>query len=423
MSDAHPESIPAHCPGVKLGAGAGLALAAAVALGGCSTAKPRQVHSEEELGAISATKMQDARQTFGRTIEKVIARMETEADPAGNSTLDFLALSGGGDYGAFGAGFLVGWGESPAPEWRRPDFDVVSGVSTGALLAPFAYVGTDESCAQVEAFYRAPKPDWVRERGLLYFMPSNPSLMEIPGLERDIRKAVDAPFIAKMAEQSRKGKVMIVSATDLDFGRQMLWDVGAEAEQAGTKEGDDKVGRILLASSAIPAIFPPVEIGGSAYADGGVTANVLVKLDVKSPHALIPRWKAMHPGKPLPKIRYWIIFNNQMQQPPKTVQIKWPKVMSPSLATAIRSATIAELRWLAAEAEYANAVHGTDIEVRVVAIPNDWRPPVEGDFKVETMKSLADVGRRLGADPKSWQLWVSKATSRPDAPPTPARQP
>jgi len=408
MSDLQDGLIPARAPGVRLAAGAGLALAAAVALAGCSTAKTRTEHNDAEMKSIGATKMQDAAQTFGRTVGKVIARMERESESSGGGTLDFLALSGGGDYGAFGAGFLVGWGQSADPAMRRPDFDVVSGVSTGALLAPFAFVGTDESCAQVESFYRDPKPDWLRERGLLYFLPYNPSLMEIPGLERDIRKAIDGPFIEKIADRSREGKALVVSATDLDFGRQMLWDVGAEAERADTKEGHDKVQRILLASSAIPAIFPPVEIGDSVYADGGVTANVLVKLDVKSPHALIPRWKAMHPGKPLPKVRYWIIFNNQMHQPPKTVQIKWPKVMGPSLATAIRSATIAELRWLAAEADYANAVHGTDIEVRVVAIPDDWRPPVEGDFKVETMKSLTDVGRKLGADPNSWQLWASK---------------
>lgn len=408
MGDTHSVLTLSQTRGAGLTVRAGLTLAAAVALAGCSTAKPRTEHSDAELKAIGTARMQEAGQTFSRTVDKLLARMERESESSGSGTLDFLALSGGGDYGAFGAGFLVGWGQTADPAMRRPSFDVVSGVSTGALLAPFAYVGTDEACARVESFYRDPKPDWLRERGLLYFLPYNPSLMEIPGLERDIRKAIDGPFIAQMAERSRSGKALVVSATDLDFGRQMLWDVGAEAEKADTKEGQDKVERILLASSAIPAVFPPVEIGDSVYADGGVTANVLVKLDVKSPHALIPRWKAMHPGKPLPKIRYWIIFNNQLQQPPKTVQIKWPKVMAPSLATAIRSATIAELRWLAAEADYANAVHGTNIEVRVVAIPNDWRPPVEGDFNVKTMKSLAEVGRKLGADPNSWQLWASK---------------
>jgi hypothetical protein len=102
-----------------------------------------------------------------------------------------------------------------------------------------------------------------------------------------------------------------------------------------------------------------------------------------------------------------------MHQPPETVQIRWPSVVSPSLATAVRSATIAELRWLAAEVDYVNATLGTDIEVRVVAIPDDWRPPVVGEFREETMRSLTELGRRLGEDPSSWTIWASPRRGLP----------
>jgi hypothetical protein len=76
------------------------------------------------------------------------------------------------------------------------------------------------------------------------------------------------------------------------------------------------------------------------------------------------------------------------------------------LDTAIRFATQAQIRWLAAEADYVNLAYDADVEVRVVAIPNDWRPPVPGQFKKETMESLSDLGRSLGADPSSWKLWT-----------------
>lgn len=335
--------------------------------------------------------------------------------------MDILALSGGGDYGAFGAGFLVGWGKAADPMMRRPDFDAVSGVSTGALLAPFAYVGTDEACEFVETFYRNPRKDWVEERGLLFFLPSNPSFMTIETLERDIRKAFDKRFVDQIAEQSRKKKVLVISATDLDFGRQKFWDVSAEAESASASGNLDRLHRMLLASAAIPVAFPPVAIDGSLYADGGVTANVFLRLNPHASDGFLQRWTKEHPGKPLPKIRYWVIINNQLKQPPKTIQSKWPAVASPALSSSIRSATIAEVRWLAAEADFVNATWHTDIEVRVVAIPDDWRAPVPGDFMKETMESLSELGRKMGEDPNSWSLWASpKITATPldaDGPP------
>lgn len=370
---------------------------------GCGS-PDRPTLTDAEFAERAARDQAAAERAFADSVTKTLNRAEREA--GADRTIDFLAMSGGGDYGAFGAGFLVGWGSAPGDN-RRPNFDVVTGVSTGALLAPFAFLGTDESCLQVEQFYRNPKADWIRERGMFFFLPFNPSFMEIPGLERDIRATINAEFVGRIADESRTGKVLAISATDLDLGRQRYWDVGAEAESATTKEGVDRVQSILLASAAIPAVFPPVKIDDGVYADGGVTANVFLRLDDRNPNSLIPRWKAAHPGESFPKLRYWIIVNNQLNQPPQTVQIKWPSVVAPSLATAIRSATVAEIRWISAQADYINAMHGADIEVRVVAIPDDWRAPVKGDFRKETMASLADLGRKMGADPSSWKVWAA----------------
>lgn len=379
---------------------------------GCA-GKKRPELTEAQLQERAVADQAEMAATIHGAITKVITRVEGRAEAAPDEvpTMNVLAMSGGGDYGAFGAGFLVGWGAISDPQWHRPDFDIVTGVSTGALLAPFAYLGTDEACLAVESLYRNPKKDWVQESGLLFFLPSNPSFMKIPGLERDLRAVVDAKMIAQMAEQSRAGKVLAISSTDLDLGRQKFWDVGAESE-AAVKDGHyDRVQRIMLASAAIPAVFPPIQIGDSIYGDGGVTANVFFRLDVRNPSALFPRWRTAHPDRPLPKVRYWVIINNQEKHIPKTVQAKWPEVIGPSLAASIRSATLAEVRWLAAQADYVNAKFGTDIEVRVVSIPNDWRPPVAGDFEQPTMESLTDLGRKLGSDPASWKIWTSPLSS------------
>jgi len=223
--------------------------------------------------------------------------MKTREEAAGSDApvLNILAMSGGGDWGAFGAGVLVGWGKVSDPALRRPDFDAVTGVSTGAMLAPFAFVGTDEACLTVETFYRNPKKDWTEERGLLFFMPSNPSFMTIPGLTRDLDGVIDEKSVAQMAAQSRAGKVLAISATDLDLGRQRFWEVGTEAQAATVTGNLDRVHHILLASAAIPAVFPPMGVGESIYCDGGVTANVFLKLDWKSPASFIQQWRTANP--------------------------------------------------------------------------------------------------------------------------------
>ena len=375
-----------------------------LALYGCGTSA-RTVRTEAQLLEFAAVDAAETQASFHDAIGRLVTRIEKKADDGSEPVIDILAISGGGDKGAFTAGFLIGWGTVTDPEWRRPEFDAVSGVSTGALLAPFAFVGDDESLSTVEDFYRNPRKDWVRDRGMFFFLPYNPSFATIPGLDRDIRDVFDKEFIENIANRSREGALLLVSATDLDLGRQKIWDVGAEAETAESSGDESKLENILLASAAIPGAFPPVQVGDSLYADGGVTANVLVKLDPRQPDAFIPRWNAAHPNRPLPKVRYWVIINNQWTQQPKTVQVKWPGVVAPSVSTSIRSATRAEVRWLAAQADYVNIKYGADIEVRVVSIPDDWRAPVEGSFVKESMVSLSDLGRKMGSDPTSWTVW------------------
>lgn len=382
-----------------------LALTATLMLVGCGS-KSRPIRTDAEFAEISAADAADTQAAFQDGVTRLLARVERKAENGSDPVIDFLALSGGGDYGAFGAGFLIGWGAVEDPEWKRPEFDAVTGVSTGALLAPFAFVGDDKSLNTVESFYRDPQKDWVRNRGMLFFLPSNPSFAIIPGLDRDIRNVIDDEFVGNVAERSRDGALLVVSATDLDLGRQKYWNVGAEAETAVLSGDESKFEDMMLASAAIPGVFPPIQIGESVYADGGVSANVLLMLDPKSPNAFIQRWMANHPDQPLPKMRYWVIINNQWNHPPKTVQVKWPSVITPSLETAIRSATRAEVRWLAAQADYVNAKYNADIEVRVVTIPDDWRAPVPGAFIKESMVALSDLGRQMGADSKSWVVWA-----------------
>lgn len=377
---------------------------------GCAISK-RPIQTEQALLKQRTENAEMQRSVFAATVERMVDRIAaaTAADKQPR-TVNLLAMSGGGDKGAFGAGFLVGWGQSADASYRRPEFDAVTGVSTGALLAPFAFLGTDEACKAVEDFYRHPKKDWVKNR-MLFFLPSHPSFMTLPGLVREINNAVDDDMIRALAAESAKGRAVVITATNLDDGTQQFWNLADEATKAVASGDSERVRKILLASAAIPAVFPPVDIDGSAYADGGVTANVFLRLDPEAPDGFLQVWRRKYPNIPVPKVRYWVIINNQLHQPPRTVQPRWPAVVSPSLDTAIRSATVAEVRWLTAQANYANAAFGSDIEVRVVAIPDHWRAPAPGNFKKDTMQSLSDLGRSLGANPSSWQLWTAPRKS------------
>ena len=377
-----------------------------LALSGCAAQRP--VLTQAQLEERSAADTAHYEEAIRASVDKAFRRRSQRAHSPGQSgpvTMNILAISGGGDYGAFGGGILVGWGRTPDAALRRPDFDMVTGVSAGGLTAPFAYIGSDEACLRIESFWRNPKKDWTEERSL-FSARWHASLLEIPGIEHDVRTIVDRDFAEQLAAQSKAGKVLVISATDIDLGRRHPWSVGIEAETAVNTGNLDRLRQILLASAAIPVVFPPVEIDGSLYVDGRVTANVFLRLDPRDPDSLIQRWKRAYPDTPFPPVRYWIILNNWLQSPPKTVQPRWPAILAPTEAILMRYATRTEVEWLAAEADYANSL-GMDIELRVVAIPDDWRPPVPGRFQKVTMDALADLGRRMGADPSSWQLWTS----------------
>jgi predicted patatin/cPLA2 family phospholipase len=322
-------------------------------------------------------------------------------DPAG--AVDVLIISGGGDWGAFGTGFLLGWGEAPAAADRRPSFDVVSGVSTGALIAPFAYMGTKEDLETVDNLYRNPKADWVRQRGLLYFLPDNASFAEVPGLEREVDSFITMDFARRVAAETSRGRMLFINTTNLDDGSQLPFRWGVAAQRA-VKDGDiRRLQNILLASSGIPGAFPPRQVDEWLLVDGAVTSNIIYGGALKREDSFGAAYKALYPGSAVPKLRYWVILNNYAVAQPRTVQPTWPAVIERSLEVAVRASTTVALRHLYAMAELNRLRGDGDAEVRWVAIPNSWKQPVDGIFKAETMRSLSDLGRSMGRDAASWK--------------------
>ena len=346
---------------------------------------------------------------LGELITHFLTRLEAKAgssrDPARGQqfTIDFLVISGGGDWGAFGAGVLKGWGKAKG-ELARPQFDMVTGVSTGALIAPFAFLGDEQSIERIVQLYRNPYTDIATSRNALFFLPSNPSFFVLPGLERQLQATVDRAMLERLAAEQASGRVLLVNTTNIDLGDNRVWDLVAEARKALAKNDTSQLHGVMLASAGIPGIFPARGIGDYLYVDGAITGNIVYTGESRgSDKGVLARWKATHPGAPMPRVRYWVIFNNQLRFPPEIIRNRWPDLINRATIISTQTSTVNALRHLYSLAEIERLRRGFDMQVRLISVPEDWVPSRPGTFVKEVMNELADLGERMGADPASWR--------------------
>lgn len=257
---------------------ASLLLPLALALGGCATwpdrieRTPLQAEQAQLPGYSEVRYWADA-----PAAEFNAMRIEMEAQQGTEQPATLLALSGGADDGAYAAGFLKGWSDSG----ERPHFTIVSGVSTGALIAPFAFLGPtyDERLRQ---FYTGiSRQDIYRQRGIVGLL-TQPSFADTTPLADLIAQNIDEKLLAAVAQEHTKGRRLLVQTTNLDAARGVIWDMGAiAASQAPSRLALFR--QVLLASASVPGLFPPVLIdatdGDSQFAemhvDGAATAGFL----------------------------------------------------------------------------------------------------------------------------------------------------
>lgn len=376
---------------------------------GCATSRPKL--SEQELQDLRLQTLEQIKTDQVLAATKFVKRMKLEQDAyeaekaAGKNppepVFNVLVISGGGDWGAFGAGILKGWG-SVEGDLARPQFDIVTGVSTGALIAPFAFLGTNDDYDQICELYRNPKQDWVELKDWFFFLPWRESFTTTKGLRRDVEGHLTHERIDRIAQQSDDERSLIIGTTNLDIGVNRPFSLGRIAERAVKSGNYAPVYDVLMASSAVPAAFPPEVIDGSLYVDGGTTANMLAGANIRSEKSLVGLWKKLYPDRKMSKIRIWVIVNNQMADVPKIVSPTWPSITGEALTTMTRFSNIASMRLLDYQTELLRKVDGVDVEYFYVAVPDDFRVPVQGTFKIETMRALSDLGLKMGADPKTW---------------------
>ena len=190
----------------------------------------------------------------------------------------YLAVSGGGANGAYGVGILLGW----TAAGTRPEFALVTGISTGALIAPFAFLGPEYDARLKEAYTSMTTKDIAKPRSALGTLNSDAATDTAP-LKAHIARYVDQEVIDAIAREFRRGRRLFIGTTNLDAIRPVFWNIGYIAV-SGRPDAGDLIRTILLASASIPAVFPPqyipVEAGGKRYdeihVDGGAVAQAFL---------------------------------------------------------------------------------------------------------------------------------------------------
>lgn len=222
-------------------------------------------------------------QTVGfETAKEVAAEFRRRAGamyPPGTPPYHFLALSSGGLNGAFGVGVLKGWSESGT----RPPFDVVTGISAGALMSTFAFIGTQHDDLLSSLIVGVRRQDFLRRRSFVGVIPGS-SLYTSRRLALKIEKVITPQILCEVAASHRAGRRLYVATTNLDTGSLKIWDMGAIAAR-NTPESSALYRQIVLASSSVPLAFPPVkihiDIDGVPYdelhVDGGACDEVIFR--------------------------------------------------------------------------------------------------------------------------------------------------
>lgn len=312
---------------------------------------------------------------------------------AADGSLDILALSGGGAGGAFGAGALVGLSRAHA----RPSFELVTGVSAGALISPFAFLGPAWDAQLTEAFTG---PAGARlQRSPAMTVASR--LLFPQGFGRHdplvalVDRYVTDALIAAVAGEWRKGRRLIVATTDLDKQETVLWDMGAIAAQGGAPAR--KLFRdVLVASASVPGVFPPVLVpvheGGRHYeemhVDGGVTTPLFA---VPLIAQILPADLTLLRGANL-----YVVVNGQLATTPTSTRLSTPAILARSFA----AQTTYKTRETLALMFGLTARYGLDLQL--TDIPVDYPFGSFIDFRPQHLRALFDYASTCAAQGRLW---------------------
>jgi predicted acylesterase/phospholipase RssA len=312
----------------------------------------------------------------------------------GERPLSILALSSGGASGAFGAGALVG---STTSEGTRPVYSVVTGVSAGALLAPFAFLGPSWDGRMKSIFTSGVTDRLLQPRGLGAVFGS--SLYSGEPLRRLIEHYADDALIAAVAAEAARGRLLLVATTDFASGEPVIWDLGSIAQHGG-ENAKPLFRSVLLASASVPGMLPPVLLSFRSagtnrietHVDGGVTLPFFI---VPAPEDL-PRVRAAGPGT---IVR--VIVDGPLRDLPRPTHANTLSIFSRSLSAALSYVTRSKLE------STAETLRERGISLDYAAIPASY--PLRGafDFDPNAQRSLFEYAASCA---QGGRLWIHPAS-------------
>ncbi|MGQ3353303.1 MAG: patatin-like phospholipase family protein [Phreatobacter sp.] len=371
------------------------AVAVAVMLAGCATQPRLPSVPRHESHEATFLGIADARYSLSgdpAALGAMYAAAERRRQLAGNTGTDhLLAISGGGENGAFGAGLLYGWTE----RGDRPQFRLVTGVSTGALTAPFAFLGSryDE---QLKAVYTTVQRDNIAQILPILTILRSDSVADSRPLANLIATYVTAEMVDEIGQEYRKGRVLLIGTTNLDLGQPIAWNIGAIAASSHPARVQ-AIRDILLASASIPGAFPPVMmdvmVGGTRrqemHVDGGATTQVFL-YPSNAPLRLAPAHM-----RRTPRVA-WIIRNGRTQELHEEVKRGLLQIAARSISTMITSNAIGDIyrMYLVTQRDR--------VDFNLAYISSRFTVPYEKPFEPAYMNALFEFGRNEVRTNQPW---------------------
>lgn len=384
-----------------------LILCSAILTAGCANIKRNPV-PEDQMNEAQVLNTKGLR-TFGGELDQefqedlrlsVIQEFEAYGKrPDYKVDNSILLLSGGGAYGAFGAGFLNGWSSTGT----RPQFKVVTGISTGALIAPVAFVGSKYDDVLKTLYTGVSTEDVAKVRGIATLWSD--SLADPSPLLGILETYINETFIKEVARAHNEGRRLYLGTTNLDAQRLVIWNMGLLANIDDPRV-PDLFRKIMIASSSIPIVFPPVmievESGGEIYdemhVDGGVITQVFFHMAIVDIEEIKSEFKDK--AKRAEKGKIYIIRNGTVLPVANQIDRSIMDITERSLSTMIKASAINDLRRIYSLAEREN------LDFNYIGIPGDFEFTAEEAFDRLEMIDLYYLGYKIGASNDRWKKKV-----------------
>ena len=306
----------------------------------------------------------------------------------GEESISILALSGGGADGAFGAGALVGLTNAGA----RPQFSVVTGVSAGALLAPYAFLGPEWDKQLTDAYTSGSAEHRLQPRGLGVTFDS--SVYRGRPLEELVGHYLSDELLQAVAREAASGRLLLVATTNVDTGETVIWDLGSIAMNGGPS-AKTLFRDVLVASASVPGMFPPVIIRiqdtGGDYSEAHVDGTATVPFIVPPTLLQLPRDAAN--GSPT---TVYVLVDGRLSQEPMPIRLRFGTILSRSISAGLTHMTKTTLELTATTAQQQGA------SLQYSAIPAAYPNLASFDFRASTMRSLFRYGHDCAYAGRLW---------------------